>query len=266
MPLTMCVVYLPNVSSQGRKVFNAVCCGHDAGQDGKVPKCCCHNRGRGGGSAEQCQGIQGRAYINKIQQYGRGEVLNPPPPAHIAPGLAKSPPGVAPYFQWLAQEYQEPLQATTGLLQQIAVECGAELHSGPVKGMRRILAKLEKYGPANVRRVTDTRRASVVCDDFLTMAAVLQCMSRSFIIVRLKNRFCEQNKTADDSAGYRDCQMLLLCPNSRLLFEAQLHLRMFYDIKCGLANSTEGSVEGLTGHQRYISFRTAKESNDSRVF
>jgi hypothetical protein len=88
--------------------------------------------------------------------------------------------------------------------------------------MRRIVAKLEKYGPSNVQRVTDTRRASIVCDDFTVMAAVLAAMNRLLSIFRLKNRFCAQVR-AVRRTPYATCTCLALSATPLLPLQRTKH-------------------------------------------
>eukprot|EP00035_Acanthoeca_spectabilis_P016082 m.326038 g.326038 ORF g.326038 m.326038 type:complete len:116 (+) comp16476_c1_seq1:67-414(+) len=77
-------------------------------------------------------------------------------------------------------------------------------------------------------------------------------------VLRIKNRFSRTNRTAKESGGYRDLQMVIQFPGSvDLLMEVQLHLKVFYELKASVAASED--AHGQTGHERYIEFRGMKE-------
>lgn len=76
-------------------------------------------------------------------------------------------------------------------------------------------------------------------------------------IVRIKNRFARANKTAKESGGYRDLQLVAKIIGTSLLIEIQLHLKAFYQLKSEVGTSVDAG--GQTGHERYIEFRGIKE-------
>ena len=77
-------------------------------------------------------------------------------------------------------------------------------------------------------------------------------------IVRIKNRFDKENKTAKDTGGYRDVQLLVKIKGTDLLLEVQLHIKGIHDLKTKVATSKD--ADGQTGHERYIAFRNMKEA------
>merc|ERR1712167_60891 len=109
----------------------------------------------------------------------------------------------------------------------------------------------------NLRRVTDYKRVTFVCETFSTISSALRLLDEKHEIVRIKNRFSRDNRTAKETAGYRDLQIVVRHFPSRLLVEVQLHLSEIHKLKSEVSESSDGT--GRTGHERYIEFRTIKE-------
>ena len=95
-----------------------------------------------------------------------------------------------------------------------------------------------------------------MCDNFGGVLVVYNELFVMLEIVRVKNRFAKCNKTAKESGGYRDLQLVARL-QSGLLLEIQVHLKAFYVLKTEVAGNEDG--EGQSGHERYIDFRQLKE-------
>ena len=78
-----------------------------------------------------------------------------------------------------------------------------------------------------------------------------------FKVIRCKNRFKKENVTAQESAGYRDLQLIVYILGTELLLEVQLHLECMYKLKTEVAANKD--KDGRTGHERYVAFRQLKE-------
>ena len=64
------------------------------------------------------------------------------------------------------------------------------------------------------------------------MLAVLSMLAMAISIVRMKNRFAKINRTAKESGGYRDIQVLIrLLRSGHMVEVVQLHLQSFYGVK-----------------------------------
>jgi len=146
-------------------------------------------------------------------------------------------------------------------LNEIAGAIGAAFKKGPNKDNSRIFEKAKVY-KGNIRRVTDYFRRSIVCESFAVMQAALENIADNelFTIIRLKNRFSMVNETAKGTAGYRDVQVLVQVGPDKVLLEIQLHLAPIFALKSDV--SEDIGIDGSTGHERYIKFRTLKEKAD----
>lgn len=149
-------------------------------------------------------------------------------------------------------------------LQTMASLSNAMLKDGPEKNDKRWINKAKISYHNNLRRVTDIARRCLICENFEDLCKLLEMIRDSnFVIVRIKNRFKKGNDLAEDTASYRDCQLVCFIPGTKLLFEIQLHLRCIYDVKAAAANET--GADGRTGHQKYIVFRDIKERADATL-
>jgi len=140
-------------------------------------------------------------------------------------------------------------------LQQIAAKCGGSFEAGPSKSNARLLEKATLSYKDNVRRVTDIERRSMIFGSFGKMAKAVQQTAADFTVARIKNRF--KSDGAKQTAGYRDCQVLVLIPGSELLLELQFHISDIHDLKSKVATTMD--KEGESGHDRYIRFRALME-------
>merc|ERR1712096_428925 len=91
------------------------------------------------------------------------------------------------------------------------------------------------------------------------VSALLQllCDGSEYEVMRIKLRL-KEGVNADACAGYRDNQLVVKIPQTELLFEIQLHLRIFYEKKTQATSITDNT--GRTGHQRYVEYRNVIEN------
>lgn len=158
------------------------------------------------------------------------------------------------------KKFKAAMPPVLAKLEAIAAGAGGQVHEGPVKATERLLEKARLSYGGNLQRVTDFIRLSIVCTTFPQLQKVLQGINMNFTIVRIKNRFAMENQAAKDTAAYRDCQLNLLIPGSKMVIEVQLHLDVIYELKSKVAAAVDAN--GRTGHHRYIEFRLLKETAD----
>ena len=105
----------------------------------------------------------------------------------------------------------------------------------------------------------DLRRASIVCKNIAEINdTILRLEADDGInICRIKNRFDRNYNAKDASAGYRDLQLNVVIPETGLIWELQIHLEAIEEQKTQMRDQDDGS--GMTGHQRYVAFRTIME-------
>lgn len=158
------------------------------------------------------------------------------------------------------KKFKAAMPPVLAKLEAIAAGAGGQVHEGPVKATERLLEKARLSYGGNLQRVTDFIRLSIVCTTFPRLQKVLQGINMDFTIVRIKNRFAKENQAAKDTAAYRDCQLNLLIPGTKMVIEVQLHLDVIYELKSKVAAAVD--ADGRTGHHRYIEFRLLKETAD----
>ena len=162
------------------------------------------------------------------------------------------------------QGFRKAMIKVDKLLQKMAELSNAMLEKGPEKNDKRWINKAKISYHNNLRRVTDIARRCLICENFDDLCRLVEMLRDSaFVIVRIKNRFKKGNDLAEDTASYRDCQLVCFIPGTKMLFEIQLHLRCIYDVKAAATNET--GADGRTGHQKYIVFRDIKERADATL-
>ena len=164
------------------------------------------------------------------------------------------------YIQQIWKKFDALSDDMELVFESISSETGSTFQPGPNKKIERIFEKANLSYSGNLRRVTDYKRVTFICETFNTLSATLRVIDGKFEIVRVKNRFSKKNRTAKETGGYRDCQILVRLLPSGLLLEVQLHLLAIHDLKTKIGTSENES--GRTGHERYIEFRTLKEKAD----
>ena len=111
--------------------------------------------------------------------------------------------------------------------------------AGPAKKERRIM---EKARNGNYDAIHDLGRLSMIVHNFDSIHEVVQRVGDcpDFEIIRIKNRLDPDN-SAQDSAGYRDCQILVREPRGRWIVEVQIIPGAMYELKrsCGHAGYTK---------------------------
>ena len=158
------------------------------------------------------------------------------------------------------KRFKSAMPSVLTAIMAIAAAAGGEVHVGPPKTNERLFEKARLSYGGDLERVTDYVRLSIVCTTFEQLKKVLLAINLDFIIIRIKNRFAKANEVAKDTGAYRDCQLNLLIPGTKLVIEVQLHLDVIYELKSKVAGARD--ADGRTGHDRYIEFRLLKETAD----
>ena len=151
------------------------------------------------------------------------------------------------------------MKKVTKSLQRMAVDLDGMHKAGDPKDDKRWLNKARISYMNNLRRVTDIARQCLVCKDFAHIQAFLEMIDASDLqIIRIKNRFMKSNTLAEDTASYRDCQLLCYIPGTKIIFEIQLHLECIFELKEADARKTD-PIDGRTGHEKYTQYRNIAE-------
>jgi len=167
------------------------------------------------------------------------------------------------YIQKIATEFRKVMPGVHKTMMKIGYEANGTLKTAPPKansqeGKERVMSKARTAYDNDVSRLTDMERLALIFGDFNDMQTALQKIMSAYRLIRIKNRFAKANANAKETAAYRDCQLLLEVPGTKLQFEAQLHINVIYTLKDEVALKV--GLDGRTGHDRYIEFRNLKEA------
>ncbi len=107
-----------------------------------------------------------------------------------------------------------------------------------VKSIDRAKAKIDHKLKGNVAKITDLARATITAKDVATLMAVYENLALETEIVQVKNRF-KQPK----ASGYRDLNLLVRLPKTKIIAEVQLHLAAIAEVKSGHEHSLYERVQ-----------------------
>jgi hypothetical protein len=97
-----------------------------------------------------------------------------------------------------------------------------------VKSKHRAEQKIATDLSGDVQKITDVVRATIVADDVASLVSTYEILEQQVTIVSVKNRF---KKPA--ASGYRDLNLLVQLPKSKIIAEVQLHLDAIAQVKSG---------------------------------
>jgi len=97
-----------------------------------------------------------------------------------------------------------------------------------IKSEQRAKQKIDLELNGNTKNITDIARATIIADDVESLMSAYESIARESNIVKVKNRFKTPTKS-----GYRDLNLVVELPKTKLLAEVQLHLRAIADVKSG---------------------------------
>ncbi|MCL9776684.1 RelA/SpoT domain-containing protein [Vibrio methylphosphonaticus] len=133
-----------------------------------------------------------------------------------------------------AQHELESLCKTTALLTQ------TESQFAGVKSSERALNKINTELNGQVDQITDLARATIVANDVSSLVSAFEALSREAKVVRVKNRFKSPNPS-----GYRDLNILVELPKTRIIAEVQLHLKAIAEVKSGPEHDLYQVIQGI---------------------
>ncbi|WED28175.1 RelA/SpoT domain-containing protein [Vibrio sp. DW001] len=97
-----------------------------------------------------------------------------------------------------------------------------------VKSRQRAETKIKTDLANNVNQITDLARATIVSDDIESLVSTFELLEKQANIISVKNRF---KKPAP--SGYRDLNILVELPETKIIAEVQLHLAEIAKVKSG---------------------------------
>lgn len=110
-----------------------------------------------------------------------------------------------------------------------------------VKSYQRAQQKVANKFNGDASQLTDLARASIVADDIHQLMASYKLIAQSSHIVKVKNRFANPKLS-----GYRDINLLLELPQTKMIVELQLHLNDIAEIKSGPEHEIYEQVQQIS--------------------
>ena len=133
-----------------------------------------------------------------------------------------------------AQAELETLCKSTALL------TSTEAYFAGVKSSERAKEKIAHKLDGQTERITDLARATIVADDIDSLMSAYEVLSRETTIVQVKNRF-----KSPKASGYRDLNLLVQLPKTKLIAEVQVHLKAIADVKNGPEHDIYERIQGI---------------------
>jgi ppGpp synthetase/RelA/SpoT-type nucleotidyltranferase len=122
----------------------------------------------------------------------------------------------------------------------IALQSNSTLLSSGVKSKLRAIDKINSDLAGASENITDLARTSIVAKDVPTLMAAFALFDQQTELVRIKNRFTEPK-----ASGYRDLNILVRLPKSKIIAEVQLHLEAFSAIKNGKEHKNYEQIQQI---------------------
>jgi len=126
------------------------------------------------------------------------------------------------------------------LCKSTAMLSGTHAFFSGIKSADRAKQKIELELNGNTNKITDLARATIIADDVEGLMAAYETLTREATVVKAKNRFKTPNKS-----GYRDLNVVVELPKTKLMVEVQLHLRAIADVKSGPEHDIYKVIQGL---------------------
>lgn len=115
-----------------------------------------------------------------------------------------------------------------------------QAHFSGIKSRERALEKVSKELNGDVSRITDLARATIIANDIPSLVNAYEALAREANIIKVKNRF----KSPAES-GYRDLNVLIQLPKTKLIAEVQFHLRAIEEVKSGAEHALYEQIQLL---------------------
>lgn len=137
-----------------------------------------------------------------------------------------------------AEPAQEEL---TKLLDRVNQQTHTRAIIPSVKSYQRAQYKVANKLDGDVSQLTDLARASIVADDIHQLLASYELIAQSSQLLKVKNRFANPKLS-----GYRDINLLLELPQTKMIVELQLHLNDIAEIKSGPEHEIYEQVQQIS--------------------
>ena len=126
------------------------------------------------------------------------------------------------------------------LSKRIALQSNGTLLSSGVKSKSRAIEKINSDLAGANDKITDLARTSIIAKNVTQLMAAFTLFDQQTELVRIKNRF-----STPKASGYRDLNLLVRLPESKIIAEVQLHLEAFSVIKNGKEHDNYEQIQQI---------------------
>ena len=154
----------------------------------------------------------------------------------------QSTPIIQPYSEF-DQLYQSAIAGQRELetiSEQIALQSNSTLLSSGIKSKSRAIEKINGDLAGANEKITDLARISIVAKNVPELMNAFSLFEQQTELVRIKNRF-----STPKASGYRDLNLLVRLPESKIIAEVQLHLEAFSTIKNGKEHDNYEQIQQI---------------------
>ncbi|WCE30996.1 RelA/SpoT domain-containing protein [Vibrio sp. SCSIO 43137] len=121
-----------------------------------------------------------------------------------------------------------------------ALISGTQTQFAGVKSRQRAEEKIAADLDGNVSKITDLARATIIAEDVEGLVSAFESISNQTKIVGVKNRF-----KSPAPSGYRDLNILVELPETKIVAEVQLHLAGIEKVKSGPEHDLYEIIQGI---------------------
>ena len=165
------------------------------------------------------------------------------------------------YLEVLKMAFEDVDETIFETVSAAAEALNLSFYPGPPKDDLRAMEKARLAYGGRYDLLKDLRRASIACANIPAVRDIVEFLAdfekSGLQVIRVKNRFDRSYDVNRESAGYRDLQLILLVPDTGLIWELQVHLEDIEKLRTDLRDQIDST--GRTGHQRYIAFRSIRD-------
>ncbi|MEI6858186.1 MAG: RelA/SpoT domain-containing protein [Shewanella sp.] len=143
-------------------------------------------------------------------------------------------------FDALYSQAQIAQTELTQILKQISTVNQIEIQVPAIKSYSRAREKVSSKLAGDASLLTDLARASIITSNIHDLVTAYEALTNQAQIIKVKNRFASPK-----DSGYRDLNVLIRLPKSKMIAEIQLHLSEIANIKNGAEHQVYEQVQSI---------------------
>jgi len=137
----------------------------------------------------------------------------------------------------LAEQAQQELAILTN---QVALLSATQAVVPAIKSVERAQVKIQHKFAGQAEKITDLARSSIIARNSQQLMSAFEKIERNAEILKIKNRFSNPKEN-----GYRDLNLLVRLPKSKMIVEIQLHLNRMQTIKNGAEHDNYVAIQDI---------------------